>query len=532
VVRLLTRTLAAIALILGLVQPATATPSSGIASPETSANETPVEATHQIEVPDATVDVPTGKFLPPEEDSPRARPTVPPEVLAAAKAKTPTGTRPGAGSEVSPNAPPSPQLSFEGLNAGSCCVRPPDTHGAVGLNHFVEITNGTGIGIFNKSNGALLKSVTLNSFFNYTARQIFDPRVVYDRVWNRWVVLAEAFPESSTLQYVFLAVSVTSDPNGAFYKFRFDVPEPAGNFFDYPQLGLDQDAVIVTANIFSSTGPYVNSRAFGIAKAAAYNGKGFSFPYFSLGQSGTVAPPIVEGTNSNAYLVSAFNPTSLRLFRASGLGRSAASIVVQANVPVPSYSIPVNAPQPGTTDQLDTLDARFQNASTQIGNRLLNVHTVGPRLPTPRWYQINTSTNTVASGELGFFFETSDSYDFNPSIVGSPVGGTSGNPVGRMFFTWTSTDVNGADAHQARVKGSGRLAADSTTTFGGSTFGTAPTFYNPSGATDERWGDYSAVTIDPVAAVGCPVGQRAWIVNERHINSTVWGSRFGRLGFC
>ena len=525
--RLLTLTLAAASLTIGLVQPATAMPSSGAAP--SGQKETPMPATHQIKVPDATVGVPTGNLQPANQQPvPRTRPTVSARELAEAKAKSRRGgDRP---TVHAPAAPPAPQLSFEGLNAGTCCLRPPDTHGAVGVNHFVEITNGTGLGMFSKANGALVKTVTLNSFFNYTPQRIFDPRVVYDRVWNRWVIFAEAFPENSTVQYVFLAVSTTADPTGAFFKYQFDLPEPAGSFFDYPQLGLDQDAIIVTANIFSSTGPYAYSRAFGISKAAVYNGRGFSSPYFNLGASGTVAPPIVEDNNSNAYLLSNFTSTSLRLFRATGLGRSGASIVAQANVSVPSYSIPQDAPQPGTSDRLDTLDARFQNASTQIGNRLLNVHTIGPGLPTPRWYQINTSTNSV--GETGVFFEASDSYDFNPSIAGSAVGATSTNPIGRMFFTWSSTDVVGTDAHQARVKGSGRLATDATTVIGGSSFATATTFYNPSGDPVERWGDYSAVTIDPVAVAGCPVGQRAWIVNERHVNSTVWGSRFGLLGYC
>jgi hypothetical protein len=510
--------------------------SQAVTGAQAQSNTSVPEATTQVRVSAARVATPSGSFQPAAPPPAGPRSTETSQQLAASQAAEPQ-QRPAVGTQAMPLAPPARQLSFEGLSAGTCCARPPDTHGAVGPSHFVEITNFRGVGIFRKSDGGLVKNVTLNSFFGYTAQTLFDPRVVYDKVWNRWVIVAEAFPEDSTIQNVFLGVSVTSDPTGAFFLYQFDVPEPSGDFFDYPQLGMDQDALIVTANIFTGN-TYVRSRVFGIPKAAVYNGRGFVVPYFSVGTPGTVAPPIVEGNNSNAYLLAASvaDPTHLKLFRATGLGRSGATVVLQASVPVPEFAVPPDARQPGTTDLLDTLNARFQNVSTQIGDQLLNVHTINTSgFPTPKWYQVDTEgagANTVPAGRSGFVLESGDSDDFNPSVAGSQVGGTASNPIGRMFFTWTATDVFGSGIHQAAVKGSGRLATDPVNVFGGSTFTTAPTFYNPSADTTERWGDYSAVSIDPVPEGSCSVGQRAWIVNERHPSTTVWGSRFGRLGFC
>lgn len=527
--------LAAIGLLLGLPGAATSAPAGS--------DERAVEATATVRAPGTKAVVPSGHFKPADKHPDTApRPTMNPEELAKLKAQTAaqsqrSGNRARQSSvqlqrppgPSGPLAPPATQGSFEGLNPGACCARPPDTHGAVGLNHFVEVTNTAGVGVFSKS-GTKLKQTSLNSFFGYTAKTIFDPRVLYDSRWNRWVIVATAFQESSTAQKVFVAVSSTSDPTGGFYRYQFDPPEPAGDFFDFPQLGMDQDAVIITANIFSGN-TYVRSRLIGLPKSAIYNGKGFSEPYFNLGTPGTVAPPNVLDKNANAYLVAATDSTHLRLFRATGLGRSNASVVTQADVVVPSYSVPPDARQPGTTNRLDTLDARFQNNSTQVGNALLNVHTVNDSgFPTPRWYQINTSANNISTS--GAFFEAADSDDFNPHIVGSTVGGGSSNPIGRMFFTWSSTDAVGTGQHQARVKGSGRLATDSTNLIGGTTFTEASTFYNPSTDGVERWGDYSAVSIDPVGTSTCPVGQRAYLVNERHISSTVWGSRVGKLGYC
>jgi hypothetical protein len=454
-------------------------------------------------------------------------------------------TKPGVAAE-GPFGPPAGQLSFPGEDIGVCCLRPPDTHGAVGLSQFTEVTNGEGVSVFSKG-GPKQKQTSFASFFNYTTRSIFDPRVAYDKTWNRWVIVAEAFQESSTIQRVFLAASTTSNAAGSYCTYSFDVPEPAGDFFDFPDLGMDQDAVIITANIFTGN-TYVRSRMFAPPKAAIYNCLGFSVPYFNLGTSGTLAPPIVEDNNTCSYLLSFFSSTTLKLFRGCNLGRSGASVVLQANVPIPAVSPGPPMRQPGD-GSLGPPTGRFQSASTQIGlctstehTQLLNIHTVATgSFPTPKWYQVDACTNTVPAGRSGFVFESGTSDDSNPSIVGSSVGGTAANRIGRMFVTWSATnavDANPAVRHQVRVKGSGRLATDAVNIVGGSTFRQAGVAYNPTADNPERWGDYSEVTIDPVAVTGCPRGQRAWLVNEVNVlatgasSATLWGSQFGRLGYC
>ncbi|MFH8771785.1 hypothetical protein [Streptomyces sp. NPDC017958] len=500
----------------------------------------PLPAPHKVHLSEPKVVDPTGHARPKVRKSQGPLPTVPRERLAELKAdaaKHPAKQRPGqtGGNRAWKLAPPPSQGSFDGLGQ-PCCLMPPDTHGAVSNGYFVEVTN-AGIGVFSKSDGSLIKNVSLAGFFGYDAQEIFDPRVVYDRTWNRWVISAEAFPEEQDVQKVFYAVSTGSNPAGSFYRYTFDPPEEpgTGDFYDFPQLGLDQDAVIVTANVFRPTEPgydYIGSRAFGMAKADLYNGRFTDFRYFDLGLSGTVAPPVVEDDNSSAFLVAA-SPMAdrLSLFKATGLGRSDDTIVQQPDVPVTAYTAPPNARQPGTSAVLDTLDARFQNNSTQIGNQLLNVHTVDEGgHPTPRWHQIDTDTSTVSAG--GEVIESPDSDDFNPSVAGSVVGGTMDNPIGRMFFTWSSTNVT-STPHQVRVKSGGRLGTDAPNVLGGNTHSTASTFYAPSGGNQvQRWGDYSAVTINPSATGTCVAGSRAYVVNERQIDTDSWGSRIGRLGFC
>jgi hypothetical protein len=372
----------------------------------------------------------------------------------------------------------------------------------------------------------------LNSFCNYTPQTIFDPRVAYDKIWNRWVVTAEAFPESASTQIVCLAISTTSDATGSFFLYKFNAPRgTASNFYDYPMLGMDQDAVLISANIFDSADNYLFSEVTGAAKAKLYNGLATTLRTRSAGASNTLAVPIVETDDSAALILSrAGSGSTIALRRATNMQNAAAALSAATNITVPAFTASSSAAQPNSTQGLDVLN-RFQDHSTQISNHVLNITTVGGSIPTPRWMQFNGNNNTLAAS--GNVFESGSSHDFNPAVAGSSIGGTAANPIGRMFFTWTATRPTSTGGHFARVKASGRLATDATTITGGSTLGTSTIAYNPSADTVERWGDYSSVTIDPTAVTGCPVGNRSYIVNEWNSSSaTLWSSRFGRLGFC
>ncbi len=213
---------------------------------------------------------------------------------------------PDAGAPGGPLAPPTQIITnIEGVNqtaAGGW--RPPDTHGAIGATQFVEVTN-SHLDVYNKTSPfSLVNSVTLASFFGYTTKEIFDPRVVYDSAWNRWVIYAEAFAESSTVQYIFIAASTTSSATGSFCGYKLDVNiNNNDDFWDFGQLGMDQDAVIITANIFGAT-TYRGARLLSVAKAQLYNCSKLSIPIFS-GLAGTLAPPTVLDQNAKTFLVAA-----------------------------------------------------------------------------------------------------------------------------------------------------------------------------------------------------------------------------------
>jgi len=186
------------------------------------------------------------------------------------------------------------------------------------------------------------------------------------------------------------------------------------------------------------------------------------------------------------------------------------------------YNIPPNARQPGTSQVIDTLDARFQNASTQLDDSLFNVHTINVAgFATPRWYEIDTAaTNVVQSG---LFFTTATSDDFNPSITV--------NDDKDVSVTWSATDLGSRETGGffPQIRASGRLHTDPSGVIpSGSLIFQSPTAltgnFDPS-LNAQRWGDYSAITVDPLAL------ECTWGVNEKVNAPAQWGSRIFRVCF-
>jgi hypothetical protein len=482
----------------------------------------PIAPTGTLEVAPATVVNAQPNYVMEQPVFPREipfRPTMDRTAYEAAKAQA-NFRGPGAAKPftetLAPLATPVIRLTNFIAHSETEGFRPPDTHGAVGTTHFVQITN-SHIDMWTRQNtGALplAKSVTLATFFGYTAEALFDPRVVYDSTWNRWIVTADAFAESATVQRFFIAISKSADPTGEFFIYNLNVNFFGNNnFWDFPQLGLDQDAVLITANIFNGN-TFLGADFFAVAKARAYNGLGFSVPVFT-GLVGTLAPPIVRDQNASTFLIAApASGTSFSKYTVTNTSRAGIGLTGPVSITVPSYSVPPAAHQPGTAKLLDTSDSRFVNASTQSGNDLWQTHTIAlGGFPAPKFYRLNTSANTVS--QSGFYFASATSDDFNASIAA--------NDAGDCFVTWTSTDAS--VGRNAQVRLSGKLSAAAGIS-AGPTASTSATFYHPSTDNPERWGDYSAVTTDPLNAAN------AWLVNEK-VNSggLLWGSRIVRFGF-
>jgi hypothetical protein len=278
------------------------------------------------------------------------RPTIPMADYVAAK-NAAAARAPG---QAKPAAPPSTGVSLYAqvgsTNGENCCVAP-NGDIATSANWMVQVNNDA-IVMLNWFTNAFV-SKNLNTFFQNGTDLIFDPRVIYDPNWDRFVVLSgRCNPCSGAGQsttYFFLAVSRTGDPSGAWWVFPPGNAAAVGDFADFPQLGMDLNSLIFTYNDFKWGGG-LDARTFAIAKAYLYNGRGANYPVFG-GSSCTMAPPYVLDNSGVDYVIT-ICPGGNVVWIASltNTGLSNVNQHLWANVvSVGNPGIPPQAVQPGIT---------------------------------------------------------------------------------------------------------------------------------------------------------------------------------------
>ena len=153
-------------------------------------------------------------------------PTQPDALASLSAAYTPDAQTPGL------------MVDFEGLGNLNG-VLPPDTEGAVGPNHYVQVVN-LSFAIYSKA-GALLSgpfnTSSLWSGFGGPCETLNngDAIFLYDQPADRWVL--SQFAVGSGNQDVCFAISQTGDPTGAYWLYSVTTPR----FPDYYKLGVWPD---------------------------------------------------------------------------------------------------------------------------------------------------------------------------------------------------------------------------------------------------------------------------------------------------
>jgi fibronectin type 3 domain-containing protein len=431
--------------------------------------------------------------------------------LRAAAAASVGGRTPGA-------AVVTPAAAAITVNMGGLVdhfVTPPDSTGAIGPSHYVEMVNQQ-VATYDRNLNAV-SSTDLTSFVAASGWTVSDPQIQWDQQGGRWLYAAVGISAGNNV--LLFGWSKNADPSNLTSGWcRFGVYR---NQFldDYPKLGHDDNYLIIGSNVYDDTVPgygWVTATVWAIPKPAvgdstcAVPGSAYNFADGAnplLNADGSPASTPVPANNAGAaavgYVVAGHSPldapagprADLMVWHIMPNG-GAPNLVSDGDLAVGSFDIPAPAPQPGTTFTLDTLDARLTQAvaayDPSVGAiGLWTQHTVaGPGgRSVVRWYELLPSALAVRQqGQV----ESATDFVFNGAI--SP---TSAGSAAAVFYN------RGSSVQATVIGGQTRSAATPLGSMeaGELLIGTSTTFdrdFSCSAGTPCRWGDYAGATPDPV----------------------------------
>ena len=437
----------------------------------------------------------------------------------------------------SPNMPGT-MLNFDGIPfpGVACNCAPPYTNGEVGLTQYVQIVN-EGYQVFDKTTGAWVLGpsgiATIWSGFGGVCQNsgFGDPVVLYDQLANRWLISQFAGKSVPTDECV--AVSTTSDATGSYNRYGFHL---GSSFFDYPKLSVWPDAYYMSMNVFNPGGTvFLGPQPFAFDRAAMLAGLPATFvstgitggsgedPYLPADLDGATLPPagapatFVEWPGSGVYKVFHFHAdfavpanTTFTLFA------SLAAAAFTELCPATQACVP----QFGSTDNLDGIGDRlmhrlayrnFGGSESVVGNFSVNSSGVAGI----RWFELRG----VTSGPVTIFQESTYQPDNDWRWMGSVAQDKQGNLT--LGFSASSATIF------PQIRYAGRLVTDPPGTLAQ---GEAHLFDGTGSQLDTggRWGDYSAMTVDPVD--DCTF----WYTQEYYstTSSFAWRTRIGNFKFA
>jgi hypothetical protein len=418
---------------------------------------------------------------------------------------------------------------------------PPDPIGAAGERRLVAVIN-TLMEVRFK-NGTLIFRDGFPHFFSSlpeaSEARFTDPKVIWDEHCNRFVIVVLQTGFSPNFSRIWFAVSKDQTPDyfKDWHKGYIDAVVNIGGedaWVDYTGLEVDEEAVYITANMFTLSGSYAGVRLWVLEKdtmGGLYCGGALSYyvvnPYAHGGLAGTTMPTQVHGSGGVDGSVGTFL-SSLIVYDD---GRVDLEIVTIFNpLGSPTYTVQLidlgvitqralpTAPQLGTTSRIETIDLRVQDAVWRDNKLWVVFHVNPPRgvnqdQCTAHWVRCSTSGGTVtfeAQGDLGGEDIAPGTHTYFPSVAVNTKGVVAFGYSASSPTTYVGAYVSvGTSEQSLTVKE-----------------GLAP-YFSSTGSEVNRWGDYTGISVDPT-------DDSFWIFNEfadmvKFKGYPSWGTVWARM---
>ncbi len=451
--------------------------------------------------------------------------------------------------ELLANVIPVPGINFDGIPYPGvvCNCAPPDTNGYVGMTQYVQIVN-EGYQVFDKATGnsvlgpASIRSVWAGFGGVCETNGSGDPVVLYDRLADRWVLTQFAVSTGTSIpNRECVAVSTTSNATGTYNRYDFDLRPFGANFYDYPKLGTWPDGYYMAMNVFnSSASAYLGTQPFAFDRVKMLAGNPATVispgligapannedPVMPADFDGKILPPagapnsFVEYPDSTGNNANTYRTWHYSVGVPFGTGPTFTLFASPAAAPYTFLTATV--PQLGVTDKLANLADRlmFRLAYRNFGSptapdeSLVTNYTVSSGgVAGVRWVELKNVTNGPVTKK--------QESTYQPDTTWRWMGSAAMDQAGNFALGFSASD---ATIHP-QIRYATRLATDPLNTLTAEAH-----MFDGTGsqtATSNRWGDYSAMTVDPVDDCTFWYTQEYYSTNS----SFNWRTRIGNFKF-
>lgn len=429
-------------------------------------------------------------------------------------------------------------VDFEGISATGWV--PPDTEGAVGPNHYVQVVN-TSFRIFDKTGTPVTDAMPTNTLWTGASgacgmRNDGDAVFLYDELADRWVFTQFI----NGFDWMCFAVSTTGDPTGSYYHYQADT----ARFPDYPKLGVwpdpDNNAYFMgtnsgfageydvyafdRANLLAGTTPrpaqYFQNHP-SLLLPADLDGDnlppsgtpGLFYTFRDGGESYFIPPSPVDTLDLWEFDVDWTTPSSSTFTLVQSFVPPA---LAEFNWTVCGFFSGYCLEQPGTTSRLDALSQwpmqrlqyrNFESSESLVGSWTVDVLASGDHAA-PRWFALRRSIGGSWLIDQQGTFAPDSKHRWVPSValdgsgnmaMGYSVMEASSNTYPSLRYATRSRESSEFDAEANLAVGNGFVTGSN------------------------RWGDYASMEVDP--SDDCTF----WFTSE-YIAATgdrVWNTRVG-----
>jgi hypothetical protein len=429
-------------------------------------------------------------------------------------------------------------------------VSPPDTNLAASSTRVVEAVN-LSLLIMNRDGGNQ-QVVHLSNLWNPGARELSDPRVVFDPTAGaagRWFTsivmydggLFSTTPSTVAASHSWIGLAASTDATPTTWN-TYLVQSAPGVLMDQPGLGLNGDKVVSSANDFDYThgGQWAGADVVAANKSEMVAGSALDVARTQLCAGFGLAPAFAPASATAEYapfnnVPGALPPgcgvtqpasQSVSVVTITGLPPAAVSFTETDIAMCPSCApnqlvnnIPAPIPQPNSSMTVDAGDDRFLNATWQGGKLWTGGSTALP--------------GTSASGLSMFEVDTGS--------MTLPIADRIGSSAGESFaFPNFALDQGGTPyiafsrGSSSRYMSSGAFAyipsSDTLASAGVLNGGAGQGPYDchcTGGVPPTRWGDYSGSAIDPADPNTVWVASEYSAVGDGHDSN--WGTLLTRV---